>query len=417
MGLWSLRRPAGALALAIAAFILLAGGSSARAACYGPQQQLPAPTIAQFTANPAQLLTQYPNGGPEMISTIRDLVASDPTTLPLILSLLPNASTGGLNAIGTGLGQAALICVHTDQAFATEIQQALALAAGGGIVPRLSTGGESNQPKIGNAVTAKDKVVGVTERGAQPVTSGSAVYLNEVLRTDSSGKAELLLADRTNVTVAPVTEIRLDKFVYDPSSGSGNVVLGATSGAFRFITCVQPHQDYEINTPLATIRVGGTEFIVVITPHGVEIELISGELTVTTSSGQVVTMSTPNTVLTVDSQGNTQGPTAANQPIVDFADLGPPVTNLSFADALDAFSAVTGNTATGATGGAGGVGGGGGGTGTSVTAFSGGSLGGTPSLNTFVITTPTNFFTLNFTGTTSTPATTTPTSVSPSSPP
>jgi hypothetical protein len=71
-------------------------------------------------------------------------------------------------------------------------------------------------------------------------------------------------------------------------------------------------------------------------------------------------MSTPSTVLSVDSHGNTQGPTPSTQSLANFADLGPPVTNVSFADALDAYIAVTGGTGLGATTNGGGGGGGGG---------------------------------------------------------
>ena len=111
-------------------------------------------------------------------------------------------------------------------------------------------------------------------------------------------------------------------------------------------------------------------------------------------------------MLSVDSQGNTQGPTPTSQPLVNFADLGPALTNLSFADALDAFSAVTGNMGLGATGPGGGAGGGAGGGGggiggATVEAFGGGGVGGggaPPNLGTFVVTTPGNSFTLNLSG-------------------
>ena len=112
--------------LVFASAIILATGGMAHAACYGPQQQLPAATVAQFTGDPAALLTRFPIGGAQMISMVRDLVASDPTTLPLILDLITNANGDQINAIGTGLGQSALICVRTDQAFANEIQQMVA---------------------------------------------------------------------------------------------------------------------------------------------------------------------------------------------------------------------------------------------------------------------------------------------------
>ena len=187
------------------------------------------------------------------------------------------------------------------------------------------------------------------------------------------------MADRTNLTVAPTTEIRLDKFVYDPGGASGNVVVIATLGAFRFITGVQPHENYEIKTPVATLGVRGTEFIALVQRDGAEIQLNSGEVIVTTISGNVVPMNVPQTVLTVDSQGNTQGPTPVSQPLVNFADLGPPMTNTALSDAAAAFAAVTGDTTIGAAGGGGGggetgTGGGGGGIGE-------GTLGGGVPLN------------------------------------
>jgi hypothetical protein len=77
--------------------------------------------VSRFINEPAQLLTQFPSGGQQMISLIRDLVASDPGTLPLILSLNAKANSDQVEAIGTGLGQVALVCSRTAQAFASEI--------------------------------------------------------------------------------------------------------------------------------------------------------------------------------------------------------------------------------------------------------------------------------------------------------
>jgi hypothetical protein len=376
------------LQYALRVFLLASAIASTTVRSSAQTQQPGQLTPQQFQANPAQILASYPNGGSQMISLIRQLTLADPADLPLVIGLLPKANDAQGTAIGSGLGQAALASVSTNQAYATEIQRAVVDTKGFGSG---GNGGRSTQLKIGNAVTTENQVDGVTDKGIAPITTGNEVYLNEVVRTGLTGKAQMLLSDHTNLAVAPVTEIRLDKFIYDPNGGSGNVVLVASSGAFRFITGVQPHQDYEIKTPYATMGVRGTQFIVLITPDAVKIELLSGEVVVTTVSGNVVTMSTPSTVLSVDSQGNTQGPTPTDSPLVDFADLGPPVTNLSFADALDAFSAVTGDVGTGST----------------------------ANLNTFVVSTPSDFLTLNFTGSASTPGalpttTTGSTSVSPS---
>jgi hypothetical protein len=370
----------------------------ASAAVYTAAQALPAQTIQDFLGKPSALLDQYPDGGAEMIAKVRDLTASDPATLNPIIGLLANANFKQASAIGTGLGQTALMAVKTDQAYANAIQQALVAAnnaPGRSVVSSPSPGA---QPTIGNAITTKDQVEGQTDTGTQTIVTGNPIYLNEVVRTGATGKAELLFADRTNLTVAPVTVIRLDKFVYDPSAGTGVVELVADSGAFRFITGVQDHKDYTIKTPFATMGVRGTEFDVVVTPSGVEIQLLSGSLTVTTVSGQTITMSTAGEIVMVASNGDVTYPPATTQPIVDVADLGQPTTNITVADALAAFGAVTGGVGTGATGAGGGGGGGGGGG--SVQAFTGGGGGGTGTAgggSSFQFNTPTNFFSLNFT--------------------
>jgi hypothetical protein len=108
---------------ALTTVLMLGLGGAAEAACYGPGQELPSPVVSQFINEPGRLLTQFPSGGPQMISLIRDLVASDPGTLPLIINLNAKADPQQVQAIGTGLGQAALVCKRTAQAFSNEIQQ------------------------------------------------------------------------------------------------------------------------------------------------------------------------------------------------------------------------------------------------------------------------------------------------------
>ena len=119
--------------------------------------------------------------------------------------------------------------------------------------------------------------------------------------------------------------------------------------------------------------------------------MIAGEVVANTISGRTVTL-TAGQLVSVNSQGNPSTVTQVADPIVNFADLGPALTNLSYADALDAFAAVTGGVSTGATGSGGGGGGGGGGG--SITAAplggGGGGIGVLPTV-TFVPTTPTTF--------------------------
>ena len=105
---------------------LVVSSAIASAACYTPQQQLPVQTISAFSGNPSDMLRRFPEGGSRMLAQARDLAASDPTTLSLILGLVANANKEQKAAIGASLAQAARICVRTDQAYATDIQQAIA---------------------------------------------------------------------------------------------------------------------------------------------------------------------------------------------------------------------------------------------------------------------------------------------------
>jgi len=311
--------------------------------------------IAQFLADPSKLLAQYPDGGDGLVKEVRDLATSQSSTLGPLIDLLATANANQTSAIGTALGEAAVTAVKTDPSYAHTIQSALVAATDAGHRHGASDIG-SAQPKIGNTVTTKDEVNGTTERGTQPLLAGNGLYLDEQVHTGTTGKAQFLFADRTNLTVGPVTDIRLDQFVYNPGA-DGNVVLAATSGTFRFITGIQPHEDYKIQTPFATMGVRGTQFIMSLAPDNEEIQLNSGEVIVTTISNQVVSLNVPGAVLVIDSYGNTTSQPPTNQPIVNFADLGPPVTNTQLADALSSFSAIAGDTTIGAAGGGGGGGG------------------------------------------------------------
>ncbi|MGY0575845.1 hypothetical protein ACTGJ9_036400 [Bradyrhizobium sp. RDM12] len=116
------------ISAALGIAFLVGVSAQALAACYGPDQQLPATTVDEFLGNSRQLLQDPKNaeGGPSLIRQVRDLVASNPATLPIVIALLSTANSAQQGAIGTGLGQAAGLCIRPDPAFAIDIQTQLA---------------------------------------------------------------------------------------------------------------------------------------------------------------------------------------------------------------------------------------------------------------------------------------------------
>jgi hypothetical protein len=120
-----------------------------------------------------------------------------------------------------------------------------------------STASFAEDPKIGNATATKNKVEGIVGGTTQSISKGADVYTNEVVRTGDASVADLKFIDETSLTVGPISEIRLDKFVYDPTGSSGSVVIEATRGAFRFVTGKQDKKVYQIKTPYGTLGIRG----------------------------------------------------------------------------------------------------------------------------------------------------------------
>jgi hypothetical protein len=117
------------------------------------------------------------------------------------------------------------------------------------------------QQKIGKATSVKPQAQGSVAGELGP---DSDVHANETVNTGNSGQANLQFLDSTKLSVGPMSTVRLDKFVYDPNRGTGNVVVNATRGAYRFVTGVQDPRSYTIKTPYATLGVRGTILEVVI---------------------------------------------------------------------------------------------------------------------------------------------------------
>jgi FecR protein len=112
--------------------------------------------------------------------------------------------------------------------------------------------------KIGVTSAAQNRVEGVVDGQTAPMRVGSPVFQNQNVRTGPSSTAQLLFNDQTSLSVGQSSDVKLDKFIFDPARSSGSVVLSATRGAFRFVSGTQQPNNYQIRTPVATIGVRGT---------------------------------------------------------------------------------------------------------------------------------------------------------------
>jgi FecR protein len=267
----------------------------------------------------------------------------------------------------------------------------LAAAVAIGSILALHGAALAQEPGIGSAKTARNKVEGIVGGQTQDVKTGSQVYPDETVRTGDSAVADLVFIDNTNLSVGPISEVRLDKFVYDPTGSSGRVVLQATKGAFRFVTGSQDHRAYEVRTPFGSLGVRGTVVELVIKQCvpgqplgtcGVTVKLVQGAASFTTSNGQTVDLNSANTTLSVSGNGTTS--TGSQDGTILPASL----------------ASISTGTTTASVGGVGGGGAGGGGTGGGTTGGGGIAGGGGFSgpLSTAVATSQPNLSTTTFSG-------------------
>jgi hypothetical protein len=131
--------------------------------------------------------------------------------------------------------------------------------------------------RIGVTSAAQNRVEGVMDGGqAAPLRVGSPVFQNQHVRTGPSSTAQLLFNDQTSLSVGQSSDVKLDRFIYDPARSSGSVVLSATRGAFRFVSGSQQPSNYQIKTPVATIGVRGTVIDGIVTDQSTSIILGEG---------------------------------------------------------------------------------------------------------------------------------------------
>jgi len=177
---------------------------------------------------------------------------------------------------------------------------------------------------IGVASAVVNQVTGSYGGRTQPLAVGNAVFSNERIRTSDASSAQLLLLDKTSLSIGPHAELALDRFVYNPNRSTGRVVVNAAQGAFRFITGSQNPTDYTIRTPVASVGIRGTILDLLISGDPVlgytlTVILVQGSAIITLPTAQQLDLSKPGTAYVLTSAGGIQGPVQWDGTIVSAA--------------------------------------------------------------------------------------------------
>jgi hypothetical protein len=127
---------------------------------------------------------------------------------------------------------------------------------GVGLVPGAAT---AQDVSIGTVAAVKPDAFGAAPGAPeQTLVIGAGLVENETIRTTEEGTANVIFADRSTLTVGKGSQVTLDKFVYDPASGSGGLAIDLTQGALRFVGGkLSKGGNVSVATPTATMTVRG----------------------------------------------------------------------------------------------------------------------------------------------------------------
>ena len=99
--------------------------------------------------------------------------------------------------------------------------------------------------------------------GGATAVVGTPVRMDDQLRTGPKARLEVTFRDQTLLTLGENASVAVDRYVFNPGEGSGEMAVNATRGAMRFVTGKigkLPDHKVTVVTPNAALAVRGTDF-------------------------------------------------------------------------------------------------------------------------------------------------------------
>jgi len=151
------------------------------------------------------------------------------------------------------------------------------------------------------------------------------VYAEETVLTGAQSSTALQFLDQTQLRVGMNSRVKLDRFIYDPGTGTGDALLNFGTGAFRYVSgSLGRSRNMQLATPTAVLSIRGTDLIIAVGADGTtQVAVLDGEIEVVPCGGEPAVATTGYTAtVTTECTGVTVtlGLTVPEDPTL-FADL------------------------------------------------------------------------------------------------
>jgi hypothetical protein len=178
---------------------------------------------------------------------------------------------------------------------------------------------------------------------------GRDIQESERLVTKEDDRAHLVFLDGTSITLGPDSELKIDKFSYDPDKKSGDMVLTVTRGTFRFVGgAISKSSEVVVHSPSGELGISGGIATVSVTPGGMIANFLYGTSLRATNLGNTQTATRAGSQITVPSNGAPGAATVIRPGAMPGNDAlehqGPPLSQRRIATTVNQTLIAPGNT-------------------------------------------------------------------------
>lgn len=161
-----------------------------------------------------------------------------------------------------------------------------------------ATGPAAAQQRVGINSAVNAQATGIPPNAPpRALIIGQPVIFNEHITTNPTGQTQLLFVDESTMSIGPRSDLVIDRFVYNPATGTGAMTANLARGIFRYIggkLSKEPNA-VAMTTPSATIGIRGAVVLIDVIPDGrIEVIFEYGRgVTVTGRNGVAQTITRP----------------------------------------------------------------------------------------------------------------------------
>ena len=122
-----------------------------------------------------------------------------------------------------------------------------------------------DRPAAGRIKVASGEAFIVRGGELVPAKVGQPILASDNLKTGANGALGVTLADNTRVSLGPSSEVRLERFIYEPGAGNMGLVLKFVRGVAAYVSgriAKLAPDSIRLETPAAIVGVRGTTLTV-----------------------------------------------------------------------------------------------------------------------------------------------------------